>query len=88
MEYLTDFSRRLENIGWIYLNIREISVDSGQRVKKLEKLLKTAIFRPNRTPGYEGYLPDISQGLLYTGYHEFSPLGWYLEKLFCLTKVL
>jgi len=37
IEYLTDFSRILKNICWIYLNIRQISVDSGQGVKKKKK---------------------------------------------------
>jgi len=45
IKYLTDFSRVLKKyICWIYLNISQISVDSGQRVKQLEKSLKTAIF--------------------------------------------
>ena len=36
IQYLTDFSRILKNILWIYLNISQISVDSGQRLKKLK----------------------------------------------------
>jgi len=43
----------------MYLNISEISVDISQRVKRLEKSLKTAMFRPNPTAGYHGYQPDI-----------------------------
>jgi len=27
--------------------------------KKLEKSLKTVMFRPNETAGYQGYQPDI-----------------------------
>jgi len=44
IKYLTDFGRILKTISWIYLNINQISVNSGQRAKKLEKLLKTATF--------------------------------------------
>ena len=52
-------------------------MDSGQRVKKLKKLLKTAMFRPNPTRD----IKDINrisagyQGLLYTGY-DLSTLGF------------
>jgi len=28
--YLTDFSRKLKKVFWLYLNISQISVDSGQ----------------------------------------------------------
>ena len=52
------------------------------RVQKIEKSLNTAMFLPNPTArGYQGYPSDITgyQGLLYTGYHELSPLyyGYY-----------
>jgi len=41
-------------------NINQISKDSDQKVlKKIEKLLKTAMFRPNTTAGYQRYQPDI-----------------------------
>jgi len=48
MKYLT-FSRILQIICWIHLNFSQISVDSGHGVKNFEKLLKTAMFRPNLT---------------------------------------
>jgi len=57
--YLTDFSRILKNISWIHLNISQISVDSGQREKKIEKFLKTAMFLRNLKAGYQRYQPDI-----------------------------
>jgi len=44
IKYLTYFSRIFKNVCWIYLNIGQISVESGQRVKKLEKLLKKKRF--------------------------------------------
>jgi len=34
IKYLTDFIRILQNVCWMYLNISEVSVDRGQRVKK------------------------------------------------------
>jgi len=72
IKYLTDFGRTLKDITGIYLNISQISVDSGHRVKKkLEKLLKTVMIRPNTTAGCQGY-----QGLLNTGYHELLPLAF------------
>jgi len=33
---LTDFGKILKNICWIYLNMSQISVDNGQRVKNLK----------------------------------------------------
>jgi len=36
IKYLTDFGRILKNISWIYLNINQISVNSGQRAKNLK----------------------------------------------------
>jgi len=57
--YLTDFRKILQNICWIYLNISQVPVDSGQRVKKLKKSLKKAMFRPKPTAGYQGYQPYI-----------------------------
>jgi len=62
---MTDFRRISKNIFWIYLNFSQTSVHNGG--KKLEKSLKTVMFRPNLTSGYQGY-----QSLLYTGYHELS----------------
>ena len=50
----------------MYLNISQISVDSGHRVKNLEKSLETAMFRPKPSAGY--------QGVLFTRYHESSPV--------------
>jgi len=41
---MTDFSRILKNISWIYLFNSQVSVNNGQTVKKkLEKLLETAM---------------------------------------------
>jgi len=34
IKYLTKFSRILQNICWFYLNISQISRDSGQRVTR------------------------------------------------------
>jgi len=36
VKYPTDFRRILKNICWIYLNISQKSVDSGQRVTNVE----------------------------------------------------
>jgi len=33
---LTDFGRILKNISWVYLNISQVSVNSGQRIKNLK----------------------------------------------------
>jgi len=45
--------------------------------EKINKSLKTAIFWPTQTAGYQNDINRISsgyQGLWYTGYHELSPL--------------
>jgi len=69
------------------ISIRHISVDSLAKSKNLEKLLKTAMFRPNLTAGYQ---PDISrqgyQGFLYTRYHELLPLGENAYNNFARTR--
>ena len=57
-KYVIDFSRIIKNICWIYQNIGQVSVYSGQRVKNLEQSLKKIMFRPNPT-GYLGYQSDI-----------------------------
>ena len=64
--YLTDLSRILGSICWMFLNINQISVGRGQRKKNnkktkknLKKSLKTAMFRPNTTVGYQGYQPNV-----------------------------
>jgi len=36
IKYLADFNRILKNICWMYLNISQISVDSGQGAKNLK----------------------------------------------------
>jgi len=59
IKYQTDFGKILRNISWIYLSISQTPVDSFAKSKNLEKLLKTAMFRPNLTAGYQGYQPDI-----------------------------
>jgi len=60
IKYLTDFSRLLKNLFWlVYQTIRQISVESGKKVKNLKNRWKIAMFRPNSTAGYQGYQPDI-----------------------------
>lgn len=54
MKYLTDFSRMLKRIFWIYRNCSQISVDSGQIVKNLKNRWKQPGF------GNQGYINWIS----------------------------
>jgi len=62
---LTDFGGILKNISSVYPNISRQCSQS----EKLEKSLKTAMFRPNQTVGYRGYQPDIKANI---GYHSYS----------------
>jgi len=83
---MTDFSRILKKKKRL-LNIPKCKPDISTRwaeSKKLKNSLKTDMFLPNPTAGYQRYQPDIKdisristryQGFLYTGYHELSPLG-------------
>jgi len=97
IKYLTDISRIFKNIYWIYLNICQISQNSGHKVffvfslKKLVKSLKTApcfdrIQQPN--------IKDINrisagyQGVFHTGYHELSPLGHIRPSMFHIGLIL
>jgi len=59
---------------------------SGQRrdSKKLEKSRKTAMFRPNPAKPNISRISDGYQGLLYTGYHDLSPVGENAKKV-CIT---
>jgi len=61
---MIEFSRILENICWIYLNVSQI-VESG-RVLKTRKIAENSRISRIST----GY-----QSRLYTGYHELSPLA-------------
>jgi len=67
------FQQNIRNIFWIHLNICQILVDTGQRVKtwKIAGNIHVSTEANSRilriSTGY--------QGLLYTGYYELSPLG-------------
>jgi len=61
----------------MYLNV----IGQWSESEKLERSLKTAIFRLNPTYGYQGYQPDISRisKPSVPRYHELSPLGKFSQ---------
>jgi len=58
LKYLTDSDRILKNISWIYyLNISQISVDTGKRVKNLKNCGKRPCFDRIQQPDIKDIIP-------------------------------
>jgi len=75
VKYLIGFSRILKITCWIYPNLSQILVDSGQTVKKLRHRWKQPCFDRIQQPDIKDInrISAGNQGLLYTGYHELPP---------------